>query len=530
MNLDKSDIRKLNVLAKKIKKQDLFELFRKDSKRYAIFHSQFLGINFDYSKNFIDKSFKNIFTKNSLLKAINNKIDDLLNGKKVNSTEERSVGHFWLRQDSKNKKIQKYQELIDQEETKFLRFAEQIRNGQIKSFSDEIFTDVISIGIGGSDLGPLMINEALSNIHDGKIKLHYISNVDQEYTDSIIRNLNPKKTLILVISKTFTTIETIENAKYLKKWLEKSNNGKSVDKNLVAITTNSIESERFGITKNQTFLFWDWIGGRYSLFSSVGMSIAIGYGSKIFMELKKGAGDYDQIILKKKLENNPSFWHAVVSIWNLNFMNFNSLAVIPYSSLLSKFPSFLQQTWMESNGKSVEIDGKKSQLINSPIIFGEPGTNSQHSFFQMIQQGNQVIPVDFILVRKNYGKDNDFHDQLIANALAQSMTMMKGKNREELAKESVSSNLIKHKIMPGNRPSNIIWIEKLNAYYLGQLIAFYEISIMIQGFLLNINSFDQFGVELGKKNAIEIFQKIKRSLSKKFDQSTEENIKFFNKN
>jgi glucose-6-phosphate isomerase len=208
-------------------------------------------------------------------------------------------------------------------------------------------------------------------------------------------------------------------------------------------------------------------------------------------------------------------------------MNFSSLAIIPYSSLLSKFPAFLQQTWMESNGKSVQVNGKRSKLINSPIIFGEPGTNSQHSFFQMIQQGNQTIPVDFILIRSNYGRDKLFNDQLVSNALAQSMTLMLGKSSKELINEKSSSELVNHKVMPGNRPSNIIWLEQLDAYNLGQLISFYEISIMLQGFILNINSFDQFGVELGKSNAKQIYQKISGDSKLKFDSSTEENIKFY---
>ena len=341
--------------------------------------------------------------------------------------------------------------------------------------------------------------------------------------------MNPDRTLILIISKTFTTLETLENAKYIKKWLQGNDVKKDVSSNIVAITTDQTQSEKFGIGKEKTFLFWDWIGGRYSLFSAVGLSIALGYGSKFFIELKHGAGDFDKVLTKCELKENPSFWHAVISLWNLNFMNFSSLAIIPYSSLLSKFPAFLQQTWMESNGKSVQVNGKRSKLINSPIIFGEPGTNSQHSFFQMIQQGNQTIPVDFILIRNNYGRDKLFNDQLVSNALAQSTTLMLGKSSKELINEKSSSELVNHKVMPGNRPSNIIWLEQLDAYNLGQLISFYEISIMLQGFILNINSFDQFGVELGKSNAKQIYQKISGDSKIKFDSSTEENIKFYKK-
>ncbi len=530
MSLYLTEVTKLQNLAKKLRKKNLSDFFKKDSSRYADYHVKYLGISLDFSKNFIDKKVKSIFLNSSFTKRINKKIDDLINGLNVNLTEDRKVGHFWLRQRKTKTNIEKYVSLVKTEEAKFLKFAEDIRSGVRKGFSNESFTDVVSVGIGGSDLGPLMVNEALSNIHDGKINLHFVSNIDQNYLDSIIRKLDPKKTLVVVISKTFTTLETIENAKYLKKWLEKSSKGVSVDPNFVAITTNPSESEKFGIQKSQTFIFWDWVGGRYSLFSAVGLPIALGYGANIFLELKKGAGDYDQILSEKKLENNPSFWHAVVSIWNLNFLNLSSLAVIPYSSLLSRFPAFLQQTWMESNGKSVDVDGRKSKLKNSPIVFGEPGTNSQHSFFQMIQQGNQTIPVDFILIKKNTDKNEVFHDHLIANALAQSMTMMLGKDVKLLKKEAIPNNLLKYKVMPGNRPSNILWIDSLDPWHIGQLISFYEISIMIQGFILNINSFDQFGVELGKKNALEIFNKIKGNSDTKLDQSTEENIKYFNRN
>lgn len=529
MLIKSKDYSKLKKASKKLIKSDLIKLFSKDLKRYQNFNTSFSKLNFDFSKNFIDNPTKKLLL--NLIKSTNleRKINDLFEGQNVNVTENRKVGHFWLREYFQNVNLNEIKQKIKSEEDRFLKFADDIRSGTIKSFSNESFTDVISVGIGGSDLGPNMAYEALKGFHDGQVKIHFVSNIDQVYLDAVLRNLNPARTLVLMISKTFTTLETLENGRYIKKWLQGNDTSKNVSSNIVAITTDSTQSEKFGIKKEQTFIFWDWVGGRYSLFSAVGMSIALGYGSKVFTEMKKGAGDYDQVLQQKELKDNPSFWHAVVSIWNLNFMKFNTLAIIPYSSLLSRFPAFLQQTWMESNGKSVQVDGRKSKLINSPIIFGEPGTNSQHSFFQMIQQGNQIIPVDFILIKNSYGKDKLFNDQLVSNALAQSMTMMNGKNQDELLDEGTSIDLVKHKLMPGNRPSNIVWLSQLDAYNLGQLISFYEISIMLQGFILNINSFDQFGVELGKSNAKQIFDKINGKLKIKFDQATEENINFYKK-
>ena len=521
---------RLKKAAKKLKNVELSKLFDKDPKRFQNFNVDYSKIHFDFSKNFIDNPTKKIMQDLIKKTDLENMIQDLLNGKNVNKTEGRRVGHFWLRGDTKNQNLNALKQNIENEMNRFLKFADDIRSGNLQSFTKESFTDVISVGIGGSDLGPNMAYEALKSFHDGKIKVHFVSNIDQVYLDSVVKNLNPNRTLVLVISKTFTTLETLENAKYLKKWLQGNDASKDVSSNLVGITTDLSQSQKFGIRNNQTFLFWDWVGGRYSLFSAVGMSIALGYGSKFFLEMKKGAGDYDKSLIDCELKNNPSFWHAVISLWNLNFMKFQTLAIIPYTSLLSRFPAFLQQTWMESNGKSVQVSGKKSRLINSPIIFGEPGTNSQHSFFQMIQQGNQVIPVDFILIKNNYGKDKLFNDQLVSNALAQSMTMMSGKKEKVLLKENTSENLVKHKVMPGNRPSNIVWLNQLDAYNLGQLISFYEISIMLQGFILNINSFDQFGVELGKSNAKQIFEKLNGNSKVKFDDSTDENIKFYNKN
>ena len=530
MIISSKDFVKLKKLSKRLENINIDKLFIKDSKRSKDYRVNYSKINLDFSKNFLDNTTKKIFQNISRNKDLKLRINDLLQGKNVNQTEDRKVGHFWLRQEKHNAQTSEFSKKIRIEEEKFLNFADGIRNGSIKSFSNEVFTDVISIGIGGSDLGPNVAYDALKNFHDGKVNVHFVSNIDQVYLDNILSKLKPSKTLVLVISKTFTTLETLENGTYIKSWLQGNDQSKDVSSNIVAITTDSLKSENYGIRKNQTFLFWDWVGGRYSLFSAVGISIALGYGSNLFREMKNGAGDYDKVLSETDLINNPSFWHAIVNFWNLNFMKFNTLAIVPYSSLLAKFPAFLQQTWMESNGKSVQINGKKSKMINAPIVFGEPGTNSQHSFFQMIQQGNQVIPVDFILVKSNYGKNKLFNDQLVSNALAQSMTMMQGKTEKQLIKESTPSHLINHKVMPGNRPSNIVWMEQLDAYNLGQLIAFYEISIMIQGVLLNINSFDQFGVELGKSNAKQIYQKIIGKSNEKFDDSTEENIKFYKKN
>ena len=515
---------------KKLKKSFvLSELFDENPQRGYEFNSSVADINLDYSKSLInDKVIKKFEDMAKKLK-LQDQINEIIGGKLSNSTEKRSVGHMWLRSKFfRNHKVSGVVD-IDSVQKDFLEFAERVRSGVYKGSSGKNITDVVNIGIGGSDLGPVMIYKALEHQHDGKVKCHFISNIDETEISSLLKKLDASTTLLVITSKTFSTVETMTNANYAKNWLVKSLGKSNVEQHVVAISTDAKACEQFGIDKKNIFSFWDWVGGRYSLLSSVGISIALGYGSEVFTNIQKGASKIDENLQNIDFKTNPIFIHAAISLWNLNVMKFGSLAVIPYSSALSRFPAYLQQLWMESNGKSVDKEGNKVKLNTCPVIFGEPGTNSQHSFFQMLHQGTEVIPVDFIVVKSGMGQDRNFQDSLLANALAQSSVLAFGKTKEQLKSENVEEELINHKVMPGNRPSIILSLTKLDPSTLGQLVAFYESSVILQGLMLNINSFDQWGVELGKKTAVSVLQKIQKINDSDFDSSTNNQIATYRK-
>ena len=510
---------------KKLKKSlVLSELFDENPQRGYEFNCSVADINLDYSKSLInDKALKKFEDMAEKLR-IQERINEIINGKLSNSTEKRSVGHMWLRSKFfRNLNVSGVVD-IDTVQKNFLEFAEKVRSGVHKGSSGKSITDVVNIGIGGSDLGPAMIYKALEYQHDGKINCHFISNIDETEIYSLLKKLDASTTLIVITSKTFSTAETMANANYAKQWLIKSLGTSNIEQHVVAISTDSKACKQFGVEKNNIFPFWDWVGGRYSLLSSVGISIALGYGSEVFTGIQKGASKIDENLQNIDFKSNPIFIHAAISLWNLNVMKFGSLAVIPYSSALSRFPAFLQQLWMESNGKSVDKDGNRMKLNTCPVIFGEPGTNSQHSFFQMLHQGTEVIPVDFIVVKSGMGQERNFQDSLFANALAQSSVLAFGKSKDQLRAENVDEELINHKVMPGNRPSMILSLTKLSPSILGQLVAFYESSVILQGLMLNINSFDQWGVELGKKTALNVLQSIHNSNESEFDSSTNNQI------
>lgn len=510
---------------KKLKKNlVLKELFDKNPQRGYEFNSSVADINLDYSKSLINSKVMKMFGDMAEKLKLQDQINEIISGKLSNSTEKRPVGHMWLRSKFfRNGNVSGVVD-IDSVQKKFLEFAERVRSGVHKGTSGKNITDVINIGIGGSDLGPAMIYKALEHQHDGKVKCHFISNIDETEISTLLKKLDASTTLLVITSKTFSTVETMTNANYAKKWLVESLGKSNVEQHVVAISTDAKACEQFGIDKNNVFPFWDWVGGRYSLLSSVGISIALGYGSEVFTSIQKGASKIDENLQNMDFKTNPIFIHAAISLWNLNVMKFGSLAVIPYSSALSRFPAYLQQLWMESNGKSVDKEGNKVKLNTCPIVFGEPGTNSQHSFFQLLHQGTEVVPVDFIVVKSRMGQDRNFQDSLLANALAQSSVLAFGKSKDQLKSENVEENLINHKVMPGNRPSMILSLTKLDPSTLGQLVAFYESSVILQGLMLNINSFDQWGVELGKKTAVSVLQKIQKIKDSDFDSSTNNQI------
>lgn len=504
---------------------ELNKLFRKNPSRGKDFVKNIADINFDYSKSRINTKALFEFSKFAKEVHLQKQIDQILDGELMNNTEFRSVGHIWLRSTKlRPKNISEVSE-IEVTQKDFLTFSDQVRSGSIKSITGKVFTDVLNIGIGGSDLGPAMVYKALNHIHDSKINCHFVSNIDELEISSVLNKLNPDTTLIVVTSKTFTTAETMKNAEFAKRWLSNALGEKSIKNHVVAISTNTSACKNFGIDEAKIFPFWDWVGGRYSLFSSVGISIALGYGSQTFTDLQLGASKIDMTLKNVDFDNYAPFIHAAINIWNLNVLKLRSLAVIPYVTALSRFPAFLQQLWMESNGKSVDRAGKPVKFNTCPVIFGEPGTNSQHSFFQFLHQGTEIVPVDFVVITNELGSDREFKDSLFANALAQSSVLAFGISKEELKEQGVKKELISHKVMPGNRPSNIISIPRLDAVMLGELIAFYETSVILQGLMMNINSFDQWGVELGKKTASRVLSFIKGRNQPDMDSSTNNQVK-----
>jgi len=515
---------KILYLKKTRKSLNLNDLFLKNPLRGTEFNYSVADVNLDYSKSLITEKILKRFEDLAEKLNLQDQMNQITNGKLANSTEKRSVGHMWLRSKFfRNNSVTGVTD-IDMVQRNFLEFAEKVRSGVHKGSSGKSITDVVNIGIGGSDLGPAMIYKALEHQHDGKIKCHFISNIDEKEISSTLKKLDASTTLVVITSKTFTTIETMTNANYAKQWLIKSIGTSNIEHHVVAISTDTKACKQFGIDKNNVFPFWDWVGGRYSLLSSAGISIALGYGADVFTDIQKGASKIDENLQNIDFKTNPIFIHAAISLWNLNVMKFGSLAVIPYASALSRFPAFLQQLWMESNGKSVDREGNKIKLSTCPVIFGEPGTNSQHSFFQMLHQGTEVIPVDFIVIKSGMGEDRNFQDSLFANALAQASVLAFGKSKTQLKAENVDQELINHKVMPGNRPSIILSLAKLNPSTLGQLVAFYESSVILQGLMLNINSFDQWGVELGKKTAVNVLDVIQNVEKDEFDSSTNNQI------
>jgi glucose-6-phosphate isomerase len=520
---------KILDLKKTKKSLNLTELFLKNPQRGYEFNQSVADLNLDYSKSLITEKILKRFEDLAEKLNLQDQMNQIFNGKLANSTEKRSVGHMWLRSKFfRNNSVTGVAD-IDIVQRNFLEFAEKVRSGVHKGASGKSITDVVNIGIGGSDLGPAMIYKALEHQHDGKIKCHFISNIDETEISSTLKKLDASTTLVVITSKTFTTVETMTNANYAKKWLIQSLGTSNIEQHVVAISTDTKACKQFGIDKNNVFPFWDWVGGRYSLLSSVGISIAMGYGADVFTTIQKGASKIDENLQNIDFKTNPMFIHAAISLWNLNVMKFGSLAVIPYASALSRFPAFLQQLWMESNGKSVDREGNKIKLSTCPVIFGEPGTNSQHSFFQMLHQGTEVIPVDFIVIKSGMGEDRNFQDSLFANALAQASVLAFGKSKTQLKSENVDQELINHKVMPGNRPSMILSLAKLNPSTLGQLVAFYESSVILQGLMLNINSFDQWGVELGKKTAVSVLEVIQEVEKDEFDSSTNNQIATYQK-
>lgn len=494
------------------------ELFQKDEKRASDFHIQWNDFLVDYSKNLITKETMEYLLNLTQEVELKEAISKYFEGDLINKTEGRAVLHTALRApESANIKVdgQNVMPEIYSVKNKIKNFTNEIVSGERKGFTGKVFTDVVNIGIGGSDLGPAMVVEALQ-YYKNHLNLHFVSNVDGDHANEVLKKVNPETTLFVIVSKTFTTQETLTNAETIRSWFLKSGSQNDVAKHFVAVSTNIQKVTEFGIHESNIFPMWDWVGGRFSLWSAVGLSISLAVGFENFDKLLKGANQMDEHFKTAKFDQNIPVVLALLTIWYNNFYGAESEALIPYTQYLQKLASYLQQGIMESNGKSIGRDGNPVNYQTGTIIWGEPGTNSQHAFFQLIHQGTKLIPTDFIgFVKPLYG-DQDHHDKLMSNFFAQTEALLNGKSAEqvqaEFDKQGMSPEkaafLLPFKVFSGSRPTNTLLIEKLTPETLGSLVAMYEHKIFVQGVIWNIYSFDQWGVELGKQLANKILPEL----------------------
>ena len=493
--------------------------------------------NIDISKNRVDNTTLNLLLDLAKECKLDDAIAKQFNGSVINETEKRAVLHTAVRADGNEKINVDGQNVIPsilETRNKIKSFTNDVISGNLKGYSNKPFTDVVNIGIGGSDLGPVMVVEALKH-YSSRLKPHFVSNVDGDHVLEIIKDLNPETTLFVIVSKTFTTQETISNANTIKNWLISKLDKNAISKHFAAVSTNLIEIENFGINSKMVFSMNDWVGGRFSLWSSVGLSISLAVGYENFNKLLSGANKMDNHFQNTKLENNIPVVLALLSIWYNNFFECETEAVIPYTQYLSRLPAYLQQAIMESNGKSVDRGGNPVKYQTGNIIWGDTGTNSQHAFFQLIHQGTKLIPCDFIGFKKPLFKENTQHDKLMSNFFAQTEALMMGKSEkavvEELIKmgldESEVSSLKAYKVFKGNRPTNTLLIDQLSPESLGSLIAMYEHKIFVQGVIWNIYSYDQWGVELGKQLASKVLQEIENKKISNHDSSTNSLLKSY---
>lgn len=506
---------------KEMKKVHMQDLFQKDKKRFEKFSIRWNDFLFDFSKNRINKKtiklLKNLAKEAKLKKSIH----QMLAGEKINEIENRAVMHIALRNSSeKNYYVDdiNISEKIIKVQNKMKEFCHRFHSGEMKGYTGKKFTDIVNIGIGGSDLGPYMVTEALKPDWISGINVHYISNIDPSHIHQTMKKINFETTLFLVASKTFTTQETMTNAQTAKTmFLNSGASEKDVALHFVALSTNTEKVIEFGISQDNIFEFWDWVGGRYSLWSAIGLSIALTIGYDNFEELLRGAQEADEHFINTELEKNIPFLMASIGIWNTSYLGSESEAILPYDQYLHRFPAYMQQGNMESNGKNIDRNGKEVSYHTGPIIWGEPGTNGQHAFYQLIHQGTRIVPVDFIASVHSRNPIENQHEILLSNFFAQSEALMNGKSYKEVVHELKDKGmnpkeikkLAPYKVFSGNRPSNSILIKILTPKNLGSLIAFYEHKIFIQGIIWNIYSFDQWGVELGKILAKKILPELK---------------------
>lgn len=500
--------------------KSLKELFEADNQRFTKFSLQFEDILLDYSKNRIDDQTLALLLQLAKECSVNKAIEAMFSGEKINATEGRPVLHIALRNRG-NKPIYVDGKDVMPDVNKVLAqmeaFSEAIISGTWKGFTGKAITDVVNIGIGGSDLGPVMVTEVLK-AYKNRLNMHFVSNVDATHIVETLKGLNPETTLFLIASKTFTTQETMTNAHSARDWfLASGSSEKDVAKHFVALSTNTEGVEKFGIDTKNMFEFWDWVGGRYSLWSAIGLSIALSIGFDNFTELLAGAHAVDNYFESTELDQSIPVIMALMGIWYNNFFDAETNAILPYDQYMHRFAAYFQQGDMESNGKHADRNGNPVDYSTGPIIWGEPGTNGQHAFYQLIHQGTKLIPCDFIAPAQSHNPLGEHHNMLLSNFFAQTEALMNGKTREEVVTELKKSGkteeeidkLAPFKMFDGNRPTNSILLKKITPRSLGSLIALYEHKIFVQGIIWNIYSFDQWGVELGKQLAGKILPELK---------------------
>ena len=523
---------KLKAHFEAVKDAQMKTWFAENSGRANEFTIQWDDFYVDFSKNRINAETMLLFKELADELKLKDAISKYFEGDIINQTEGRAVLHTALRAPKDAKVLVDNVNVIPEihkAKTLIKDFSEAIINGSKKGYTNKAFTDIVNIGIGGSDLGPAMVVDSLA-FYGNHLTPHFVSNVDGDHVNEILKKLNPETTLFVIVSKTFTTQETLSNANTIREWFLKHATQKDVAKHFVAVSTNTAKVQAFGIEASNIFPMWDWVGGRFSLWSAVGLSISLAVGYDHFEALLEGAHKMDTHFKTEEFESNIPTVLAFLSIWYNNFFEAESEAVIPYTQYLNQFATYLQQAIMESNGKSIDRSGNQVNYQTGNLVWGEPGTNSQHAFFQLIHQGTKLIPADFIGFTQSLHGNKDHQDKLISNFFAQTEALLNGKTEEEVKAEGTADAIVPFKIFEGNKPTNTIFIKQLTPESLGKLIAMYEHKIFVQGVIWNVFSYDQFGVELGKQLATKILDEINSGVVSNHDSSTVNLLKHYQHN
>jgi glucose-6-phosphate isomerase len=511
-----------------IRQIHLRDLFAKDPKRGERMTAEAAGIFLDYSKNRVTDTTLELLVQLAEEAGLRARMEAMFKGEKINLTENRAVLHTALRAPKSSVILVDGENVVPRVHAvldKMAGLANRVRNGDWKGHTGRPIRNVINIGIGGSDLGPVMAYEALKHYSNRQITCRFVSNVDGTDMVEATRDLDPAETLFIVSSKTFTTLETMTNAQSAREWVLAGLGGdaKAIARHFVAVSTNAEKVSQFGIDTENMFGFWDWVGGRYSMDSAIGLSTMLAIGPEYFREMLDGFHQMDEHFRSAPFEQNLPVLLGLLSLWHGNFFNAQTVAVLPYEQYLKRFPAYLQQLTMESNGKHVTLDGRVVDYDTGPIYWGEPGTNGQHSFYQLIHQGTRLIPCDFIAFGQALTPLGRHHDMLLANVFAQAEALAFGKTAGEVKAEGTPDWLVPHRVFEGNRPSNVILAKKLTPEVLGKLVALYEHSVFTQGAIWNIDSFDQWGVELGKQLAQRIIPELENKTESELNHDSSTN-------